>query len=221
MLSRAPQPDAPTLDAFMCRLAARPPSPTVANQYGGAVGDLRLLNLRRYLEHVLAIGPSAVVVGEAPGYRGSAVTGVPLTTRALLASDLGRWDLFSACHFQTGDALGAPAAEITATVVWRAAVQHLAQPPLTWNAFPFHPHPPATAGANRPPTATDLAEGAGYLRALLALAPCTPVIAMGRQAARALAAIGVDAIACLRHPAHGGAAQFTAGFAAAACHLPA
>jgi len=193
----------------------------VSNPYAGPAGELRLENLRRYLEHVLALGPSAVVIGEAPGYRGAAVTGVPLTTRTMLASDLGRWRLFASRGFHTGDVLGAPMTELTATVVWRAAMQCLHRPPLTWNAFPFHPHPARDTAANRSLAAADLAEGADYLRAFLALAPTTPVIAMGRQAAHALAVLDVVPIASLRHPSHGGAFLFTSGLKAAARLLPA
>jgi hypothetical protein len=207
--------------SFLAQLASRPSSATVANQYAGAAGEPRLDNLRRYLEHVLAIGPSAVLIGEAPGYRGSAVTGVPLTSRSLLASDIGHWQLFAGCGFEVGDALGAPATEITATVVWRAATQYLPRPHLAWNAFPFHPHPAGASAANRSLTAAELREGAGFLREFLSLAPHVPVMAMGRQAAAALAALGVTPVACLRHPAHGGATAFTTGFAAAARLLPA
>jgi hypothetical protein len=114
--------------------------------------------------------------------------------------------------------LGEPTHEVTATVVWRIARELLASPPVTWNAFPFHPHPPGSTRANRSLTTADLAAGQSYLRTVLALFPDVPVLAVGRQAERAL---GVTPFAVLRHPAHGGATAFAEGLRAAARRLPA
>lgn len=164
-------------------------------------------------------GPSLVLIGEAPGYRGCAITGVPFTARDLLQTDLGRWGLFAGRGFESGATLGGAEREITASVVWQAALEHLAAPPVTWNAFPFHPHPAGNGLANRSLTAKDLAGGQAYLGALLGLFPGVPVVAMGRQAERALEMLGVATSGTLRHPAHGGATAFASGLAALARRL--
>src|SRR5438045_3190761 len=72
--------------------------------------------------------------------------------------------------------LGAPENEITATTVWREVVVCLPRPPVTWNAFPFHPHPPGDVLANRPLVAADLAAGEDYLRQVVCLFPDVPVV---------------------------------------------
>jgi uracil-DNA glycosylase len=236
--------DASAVDALLDTLAARPDSAAVGNPYRGPLGEVRLQNLRRYLEaagvpHGVAAHGSAggaadgtviALVGEAPGYRGCAVTGVPFTSRQVLLGDAGRWGLFAPRAFVAHEDLGSPWAEATATLVWRhlpVAMAGLAGPPLLWNAVPFHPRPPRptldpsddrgasrapdpAAEGNRSPTTAEVAEGASYLRALLHLVPGVRPIAVGQVAARAIAQLGISPLAVLRHPAHGGATAFTA-----------
>jgi hypothetical protein len=202
------------LEALLSSLADHPASDTVANPYRGPAGPARLRNLRCYLTLVADWGSTMALVGEAPGYRGCAVTGVPLTSRVVLASDVGRWGLFSPAGFVDGDLLGAWQTEVTATTVWRLAPRLFSAPPLLANAFPFHPHPPGRPHANRALLAQELVEGAGYLRALFNCFPGIQAIAVGRRAEQALRLAGVAPVAALRHPAHGGAAAFTAGL----CH---
>jgi uracil-DNA glycosylase len=113
------------------------------------------------------------------------------------------------------EGLGRPWAEATATLVWRHLPPALPAPPLTWNAFPFHPHPVGDGMANRRLTAAEVVEGAPYLRLALDLYPGVRPIAVGRVAALALARLGVAPLAVLRHPAHGGARAFAAGLGAA------
>ena len=208
------------LDAYLALLAGRPESPVVANPYRGRAGARRLQNLRRYLQAVAGAGAAVALVGEAPGYRGCAVTGIPFTSRAVLAADLGRWGLFAPAGYAADASLGPWRAEATAAVVWRLVPHLLPGPPLLANAFPFHPHPAGRLDANRGLTACELAEGAEYLRRLLALLPGVAVVAVGRQSARALVLAGAAPAAVVRHPAHGGAAAFAAGLAAAAALVP-
>jgi uracil-DNA glycosylase len=194
----------------------------VANPYRGAAGAARLANLRRYLDVAGGCGAATILVGEAPGYRGCAVTGIPFTSRRLLVTDLGRWGLFAGARFEAGEWLGRPHSEATASIVWRHVPRLLPAPPLVWNAFPFHPHPPGDAGHNRPLDARELEEGLGYLQLFLRAFPDARPIAVGRRAAEALARLGRPPDLILRHPARGGAMAFARGLAAAAirCSRP-
>jgi uracil-DNA glycosylase len=214
------------LDAYLHALTQRPSSVTVTNPYAGEYGALRLDNLRRYLTlaagHASPVVLPVVLIGEAPGYRGCAVTGVPFTSRRLLRADLGRWGLFAAAGFRAADdrdGVAEPQSEQTATVVWRTVVDALPAPPIVGNAFPFHPHPAGLPLKYRPLSSAEVREGAGYLRLLLAAFGGTAVCAVGRQAERALASLDVCPLAALRHPAHGGAAAFSTGLRAAAYTL--
>ncbi|MBI3969737.1 MAG: uracil-DNA glycosylase [Chloroflexi bacterium] len=203
-----------SLDRYLSALAARPNSPVVTNPYRGPFGDVRLANLHHYLEFAADRG-GVLLVGEAPGYRGCAVTGIPFTSRHLLASQIGRWSLFSDLGFAADPSLGVPEREVTATVVWRHVPRCLAAPPLAGNAFPFHPHPAGQPQRNRPLTAPELEEGCTYLRLLLDAFPAATAIAIGRQAAHALRRLAVEPVSVLRHPSHGGAPAFAAGLRAA------
>lgn len=199
------------LDAYIAALAARHDSPTVSNPYRGPGGRLRRENLRRYLSLVAAVGPAVALIGEAPGYRGCAVTGIPFTSRRLLGTDVGRWGLFAPAGFVADGRLGGPQAEGTATVVWRHVARLLAAPPVVGNAFPFHPHPPHRRDANRRLTADELTEGSYYLELLFRLFPKVRAVAVGRQAEGALRRLGVARAAAIRHPSQGGAVAFAAG----------
>jgi uracil-DNA glycosylase len=210
-------------DALLEALAGRAETADVANPYAGAAaGAWRRRNLARYLEAVTAGGedaPGVALIGEAPGYRGCAVTGVPFTSRQVLSGSAGRWGLFAPAGYAAGEALGRPWAEATATLVWRhlpGALGALARPPLLWNAYPFHPRPRGRPAGNRGLTAAEMAEGATYLELALRLCPGVRPVAVGRAAALALARLGVTPLAVLRHPAHGGAAAFAAGLTAVA-----
>jgi uracil-DNA glycosylase len=119
--------------------------------------------LRRRLAHYLVARQRArlLLVGEAPGYRGARISGLPFTSERQL----------------TGRGL----AEATATIV-RATLRELGleEDVLCWNVVPTHP---GTASSNRPPTRAEIAGGVRFARRL---ARDRTVVAVGRVAAAAL-----------------------------------
>jgi uracil-DNA glycosylase family 4 len=138
--------------------------------------------LRDRLERYLAAreGASVLLVGEAPGYRGARISGIPFTSERQL----------------TGSGL----AEATATIVHRVLAElGLTEHVLLWNVLPTHP---GTHSSNRVPTRAEVEEGLPFA---LELARGRRVVGVGRIAAAALQA------PYLRHPSHGGAADFRAG----------
>ncbi len=157
---------------------------TTFNQY--TTSGLRRLRLAAYLES-RARAP-LLLVGEAAGYRGARVSGLPFTSERQL----------------TGSGL----AEATATVVQRVlATLGLADEVLLWNVVPTHPHRPGEPASNRRPTRREVDAARPFLEVLAA---GRRVIAVGRLAH---AVLGGDYV---RHPSHGGAAAFGAGVAALA-----
>jgi uracil-DNA glycosylase len=140
---------------------------------------------RARLADYLASGERApiLLVGEAAGYRGARVSGIPFTSERQLS--------------------GSGPAEASATIVRRVLQElGLEESVLCWNLVPTHPHIPGQPESNRPPTRTEIAAGRGFLDALAAK---RRVVALGRLAERELGTSYV------RHPAHGGAAAFRAG----------
>jgi uracil-DNA glycosylase len=121
-----------------------------------------------------------LLVGEAPGYRGARVSGLPFTSERQLS--------------------GTGPAEATATIVHRVLAElGLGDAVLLWNVVPTHP---GTETSNRAPTAGEVRAGSGFAREL---ARGRTVLAVGRIAA---AALGVPYV---RHPSHGGLADFREG----------
>jgi hypothetical protein len=121
-----------------------------------------------------------LLVGEAAGYRGARVSGIPFTSERQLT--------------------GSGPAEASATIVHRVLAElGLEEEVVLWNVVPTHP---GTSASNRPPRRAEIAAGLPFVRDL---ARGRRVIAVGRVAEAALGAPYV------RHPSHGGAAEFRAG----------
>ena len=89
-------------------------------------------------------------------------------------------------------------AEATATIVQRTLAD-LGLEALCWNVVPTHP---GTPSSNRRPTRSEVAAARPFLEQI---ASGRRVLAVGRLAAAATGAPYV------RHPSHGGAAEFRAG----------
>jgi uracil-DNA glycosylase len=121
--------------------------------------------LRRRLADYLASRAHAplLLVGEAPGYRGARVSGIPFTSERQLT--------------------GTGPAEATATIV-RVALADLGleEQTLCWNVVPTHP---GTETSNRAPNRAEIAAG---LRFLEPLGPGRRLVALGRLAQAATGA---------------------------------
>ncbi len=123
------------------------------NQY--ADSERRRERLRAYLES-RAEAPF-LLVGEAAGYSGARVSGIPFTSERQLT--------------------GEGPAEATATIVQRTLAElGLAGRVLCWNLVPTHP---GTATSNRPPTRAEIRAARPFLDAL---ARRRTVIPVGRLA---------------------------------------
>jgi uracil-DNA glycosylase family 4 len=127
------------------------------NQY--ARSELRRERLRAHL----ARDAELMLVGEAAGYRGARVSGVPFTSERQLT--------------------GTGPAEATATVVHRVLRElGIEDDVLLWNVVPTHP---GTATSNRPPTRREVEAARPFLEEL---ARGRRVIGVGRLAASVLGA---------------------------------
>ncbi|QZQ56851.1 uracil-DNA glycosylase [Curtobacterium sp. TC1] len=187
-------------DAFWAALDAVPVEPDAEALYdlGSAEGRLRRSNLQRYLER---FGPAAdtLLVAEAPGWRGMTNTGIPFTSMRELGPG------YSAPPEPT-----APW-EASSRVVQAALSDWTGPLPVAWAIFPHHPFVAPDRRTNRTPRPAEVRSGAPVALALLeALGGVdrVRVVAVGRKAQGALALAGIEAIA-VRHPAQGGAKQFT------------
>ena len=164
--------------AFVDRLARTRIGATF-NQY--ASSELRRDRLAAYLER-RAHAPY-LLVGEAAGYRGARVSGIPFTSERQVS--------------------GTGPAEATATIVQRTLEElGLTEDVLLWNVVPTHPHRPGEPESNRQPTRDEVRVA---MRFLGELRTGRRPIAVGRLAHAVLGGRYV------RHPSHGGSADFRTG----------
>lgn len=198
------------IQAFVDRLARTKPTPHSINHYGydAATNDIRRKNLTEYLTIVHKARPSVLIVGEAPGYRGTRRTGVPFSSEKIVLSH----PFFTSRATFAIEHVGAPTAESSASIVWKT-MDELGFYPLIWAAFPFHPHEPGDTESNRAPTKDELLLGQGFLKDLMEIFSITEVVAIGRAAEKTLGMIDIIPTAQIRHPSHGGANLFRKGLA--------
>jgi len=127
------------------------------NQYG--VSALLRDRLRSYL--AARRGARIVLVGEAAGYRGARISGIPFTSERQLT--------------------GSGPAEATATIVHRVlAALGVEDEVLLWNVVPTHP---GSASSNRRPTRAEIEAASPFLGELTR---GRASIAVGRLAAAAI-----------------------------------
>jgi uracil-DNA glycosylase len=138
---------------FVTKLAAAEIGATFNFYRDGADARRRRERLACYLEEKRDAG--LLLVGEAPGFRGARVSGIPFTSERQLS--------------------GAGPAEATATVV-QETLAELELDALCWNVVPTHP---GTASSNRRPTAEEVTGGLPFLAEL---ATGRTVVAVGRLA---------------------------------------
>jgi uracil-DNA glycosylase len=127
----------------------------------GHGAGVRCERLRAYLES--RRDAPLLLVGEAAGYRGARVSGIPFTSERQLT--------------------GAGPAEASATIVHRVLAElGLEESVLLWNVVPTHP---GTESSNRPPRRDEIVGGLPFVRELVR---GRRVIAVGRLAEAALGA---------------------------------
>jgi uracil-DNA glycosylase len=169
------------LIGFVERLAEARIGATFNFYRDGAGAAVRRARLAAYLDE--RRGADVLLVGEAAGYRGARVSGLPFTSERQLT--------------------GSGPAEASATTVQRVLEElGLERSVLCWNLVPTHPHRAGQPQSNRAPTCGEIATARPFLEELAA---GRRVLTVGRLAALELRA------PYIRHPAHGGGAAFRAG----------
>jgi uracil-DNA glycosylase len=174
-----------TAKALVDRLADATIGETFNFYRDGRGADVRRARLREYLE--ARAEARFILVGEAAGYRGARVSGLPFTSERQLS--------------------GSSPGEATATIVHgvlRALDRE--RDVLLWNLVPTHPHAPDDHASNRRPTRVEIEAGLPFVGEL---ARARRVVAVGRLAHAALGG------SYIRHPSHGGAKAFRLGVGAA------
>lgn len=200
------------LVAFVESLAQTGVPPNARNQYAFDCeeNDIRRGNLLIYLHEMAEREPSTLLVGEAPGYKGCRLTGVPFTSERIILSGAPAAGLFGAEKgYRVTGRESICRKEQTASIVWDV-LGEVGLVPLAWNSYPFHPFKEGNERTNRPLTAAEMKLGERFLKWLLEIFEIRSVVAVGRKAEVALARTGIE-VYKVRHPSHGGKAAFHEG----------
>lgn len=194
-----------SIEDFVDSLTRRKNTPTVHNPYlDKDLAD----NLRLYLRSMMGFsGRRILLIGEAPGYKGCKITGIPFTSGKIFE----RVEHPLLAQIRDGLRIANIESENTATIVWEYLADKIITP-LFWNSFPFHPHPIGNENKNRAPNSEELKMGAGFLRRLYLLYKPGLVVGVGSKGYEcAKEALPEESIVRIRHPSFGGKSEFVKG----------
>ncbi len=157
--------------------------------------------------------PRLLLVGEAPGYRGCRLTGVPFTREYILLNGLEELGLFGESRgYRKTNESEKLCKESSASIVWQTLIV-TPQMPLIWNAFPFHPFQLGNEQSNRKPSQGEIRIGQAFLKDLIQLFDIKIVVAVGNIAESTLTTMKITCKK-VRHPAYGGKTMFINGIKA-------
>ncbi len=192
------------LNRLLTQLSLRKSSETVFNQYQN---NCILNNLKAYVAYLQKQNADILLIGEAPGYRGCRLTGIPFTSGEVIKTS--KHTIFQ----EIGSEIMLPqiVAENTATILWQF-LGISTSVPILWNAFPFHPHQSGKPESNRKPDVSEIKEGEAYLRIIYDLFKPSQLCSLGRVGESILREVfPKSTITYIRHPSHGGKKDFIKG----------
>lgn len=177
----------------------------IHNQY---VNKLIASNLEFFLSVLLKQKPTVFLVGEASGYNGCYLSGIPFTSEDVIKNN----KFFKSKIGEIVTSTIKPQKESSSTIVWQT-LENLNIMPLMWNAFPFHPFKAGVELSNRSPNKNELELGKKYLELLLREFTSINVMgAIGNHAYNSLEEMNLPIkIIKIRHPANGGKLEFVKG----------
>jgi uracil-DNA glycosylase len=194
------------INPFVQALATATTLANVANPYQNPVA---CSNLRIYLKAICSNRQysGVLLVGEAPGQKGCALTGIPFTSERILNVSTHPF-----INGTNGWKTKSSTTEASATIVW-GHFQNLKNLPALWNIFPFHPH--TQSGGNRTPNKSEILTNAHFFNMLLQILCPKTVIAVGKTAAKhiplVLTSTAFSQVPSVRHPSFGGKSDFIKG----------
>lgn len=192
------------MNDLLKELSQRKSSEIVFNQYS----DSNILNnLKVYFSYLLENNHNILIVGEAPGYLGCKLTGIPFTSGSIIKQSSN--NIFK--KITNKIFLEKIISENTATIIWDFFKEKNTVP-ILWNSFPFHPHKKGNEKSNRRPTRLEVDEGKKYLRLIFNLFNPKIIGSLGRVGESILKdTFPEKEIIYIRHPSHGGKNKFING----------
>lgn len=162
-----------TIDEFVEMLAKETVAEDCENQY---LIQEKKINLRTFLEEMKKNEPKVLLIGEAPGWKGCAETGIPFASY----HEMNHCTIFPKGEFIiSGDRW-----EKSANYMW-SAFEKEGFMPLLWNAYPFHPFNNKLE-TNRKPRPEEIESGKKYITELIKIYNIKRVFAVGWTAYKLL-----------------------------------
>lgn len=156
--------------------------------------------------------PEFILTGEAPGYQGCRYSGIAFTSERLLGE--GAIPRIPALPGRLSTRR-LPFSEPSATIVWKTLYRlAIAERTILWNAMQLHPHRQDNLWSNRTPTPEEIRLGEPAMRLLIEAFPRAKIVAVGKKAEGLLGEMQIKIAGAVRHPANGGATEFTSGLQA-------
>ena len=167
-------------------------------------------NLYTYLMAMKREKPSLLLIGEAPGYKGCKLTGIPFSS-GMIYQDHERFDHPFLRKLAKKIEINEIDSENSATMVWEYLSEKRITP-IFWNSFPFHPHIENDEFSNRAPTAKEVSFGIEYLQRIRNIYKPTIIAGVGSKGTTcARKAFPNENIISIRHPSFGGKRDFING----------
>ena len=200
------------IDSFINSLIQEKNTHEYTNQYSEETENNHVTsnNLKLYLEYIYKRKPKYLFVGEAPGYKGCRITGIPFTSEYILTHNFNNGIFGKENGYQIINH-NKPNKEPTATIIWEVFNKKEIIP-CFWNAFPFHSFKNGNCNSNRKPEGNELEIGKKYLEELIDILDIKRenVIAIGNTSYKLLKKDNVNCLK-LRHPSNGGKQEFILG----------
>lgn len=192
------------LDDLLESLSGRESSDIVFNQYQDEV--IRN-NLKLYFNYLIQNKHDVLMMGEAPGYRGCRLTGIPFTSGVVIKNAKHKFFKEIGSEIKLHQVVS----ENTATILWDF-LGNDRPVPILWNAFPFHPHERGMLESNRKPDVQELKEGKKYLKIVYDIFKPKKLCSLGRVGEITLRGLfPSEEIIYIRHPSRGGKKSFING----------
>ena len=168
-----------------------------------------LQNLQFYLEYLYKHNHTNILlIGEAPGYKGCRITGIPFTSSELFVKT-SNIKIFN--DLKEKVFLEKIEHENTATIIWEY-LKNKNELPILWNSFPYHPFNINNPKSNRTPTNKEIEESKYFIKELVKIFNPKIIAAIGRKGEKVLHQIYPNKnIEYIRHPSYGGKKEFING----------
>lgn len=194
--------------SFVNEIADIPSSDCVFNQY--ADRKIPYNNLSQYLQYQKNNKSIILLIGEAAGYRGCRMSGIPFTSGECILNrpTLNQLRIYlqydSIAHFKEASS--------------NAFYEFFGQNPemfskiLMWNAFPFHPHKTGDQLSNRTPNGAELKIGMEFVKNLVSIMGIKNIVPVGLRAEKLCKSLSDhEILPTIRHPSFGGKKEFISG----------